>query len=229
MSNTTSAVCNRQTSPVRIGTWNLQGRWDARHLNLIENMQCEVLLLTEVSERVRIPGMNLHLSSASMAPRRRWAGVASSNALVGLDDPHGASAAAVVDDRRLCSSILPWRSCGVREPWAGSTTAEKTDAAVDCIESSSPLIWGGDWNHALSGREWSGSKAGRHRILAAVGRLGLQVPTASAPHRLAGLLTIDHIAVPQDWQVLAVEHYRADAVRAQISDHDAYVVDVSDN
>jgi endonuclease/exonuclease/phosphatase family metal-dependent hydrolase len=229
MSNPTSAVCNRQTSPVRIGTWNLQGRWDARHLELIENMQCDALLLTEVSERVQIPGMSLHLSSASMAPCRRWAGVASSHALVGLRDPHGASAAAVVDGRHLCSSILPWRSCGVRRPWAGHTTAEKTAAAVADIEASSPLIWGGDWNHALSGREWSGSRAGRHHILTAAQRLDLQVPTASAPHRIPGLLTIDHIAVPQSWQIHSVERYPADAGGRQISDHDAYAIGVSEN
>lgn len=32
---------------MRIGTWNLAGRWDARHLALIEAMDCDVLLLTE--------------------------------------------------------------------------------------------------------------------------------------------------------------------------------------
>ncbi|WP_267128537.1 MULTISPECIES: hypothetical protein [unclassified Nocardioides] len=39
---------------MRIGTWNLAGRWDARHLALLEAMDCDVLLLTEVSERVRL-------------------------------------------------------------------------------------------------------------------------------------------------------------------------------
>jgi 3-deoxy-D-arabino-heptulosonate 7-phosphate (DAHP) synthase len=37
---------------VRIGTWNLQDRWDARHLQLLNAMQCDLLLLTEVPERI---------------------------------------------------------------------------------------------------------------------------------------------------------------------------------
>lgn len=63
----------RQTSVVRIGAWNLQGRWDERHRAHVEAMRCDVLLLTEVSEGVAIPGMNLHSTKSSMAPRRRWA------------------------------------------------------------------------------------------------------------------------------------------------------------
>jgi hypothetical protein len=45
---------------VRIGTWNLEGRWDARHEDHLTVMRCDLLLLTEVSERVKIPDMTLH-------------------------------------------------------------------------------------------------------------------------------------------------------------------------
>lgn len=62
---------------MRIGTWNLQGRWDARHLELIEAMDCDVLLLTEVSERLDMPGYDLHLGRTLMASKRPWAAVAS--------------------------------------------------------------------------------------------------------------------------------------------------------
>lgn len=90
-----------------------------------------------------------------------------------------------INDLRVCASILPWRSCGTRDPWTGSTTAVKTAAAVACVEAATPVVWGGDWNHALSGRE---------SILDAVDRLGLQIPTASAQHQI-DLLSIDHIAI----------------------------------
>ncbi|MDN4163802.1 hypothetical protein, partial [Nocardioides abyssi] len=73
----------------------------------------------------------------------------------------------------VCSSILPWRSCGTRDPWVGATSAERTTAAVAAVEASAPTNWGGDWNHALSGREWTGSVAGRRSLLAAIERLGL--------------------------------------------------------
>lgn len=39
---------------MRIGTWNLAGRWDARHRTLLETMDCDALLLTEVSERLKL-------------------------------------------------------------------------------------------------------------------------------------------------------------------------------
>ena len=79
----------------------------------------------------------------------------------------------------------------------------------------------------MSGREWSGSQGGRRFILEAVDRLGLQVPTASAPHRIDGLSSIDHIAIPMAWSVLDVEHHPALTSGVRISDHDAYVVEVN--
>lgn len=134
---------------------------------------------------------------------------------------------AEIDGLRVCSSILPWRSCGNRPPWTGSTTAEKTEAATASIMAGTPTVWGGDWNHAMAGREWSGSQRGRRSILDAVERLGMQLPTAGSPHRIEGLLSIDHIAVPTDWRVLEIEHHPALSDGARISDHDAYVIEVS--
>lgn len=212
---------------MRIGTWNLAGRWDSRHEALIEAMDCDVLLLTEVSERIALPVHDLHLGSLPMAAKRRWAAIASRLPMNPLPDPHGASAFAEVDGLRICSSVLPWRSCGTREPWVGTSTAEKTTAAVTAVEAAAPDVWGGDWNHALSGREWAGSMAGRHSILETVARLSLRVSTASSPHRIAGLLSIDHIAVPESWNVRSTERHRATSGNARLSDHDAYVIEVS--
>lgn len=196
----------------------------------LETMRCDVLLLTEVSERVAISGMDLHRTRALMAPRRHWAMVAARDELDelnALDDPHGATAMAEINGFRICSSILPWRSCGTRDPWKGRSTAEKTTAAVEAVEAAKPAIWGGDWNHALSGQEWTGSQAGRRTILQSLDRLSMQVPTASAPHQLEGLLSIDHVAVPMAWTVSGVEHYSAFIRGVRISDHDAYVIEVS--
>jgi hypothetical protein len=75
---------------------------------------------------------------------------------------------------------------------------------------------------AAAGDEWAGTKGGRAHVLAAVDELGLKVSTADLPHRLEGLLSIDHIGVPTSWTVRAAE--RLDAVG--LSDHDCYVVDV---
>lgn len=212
---------------MRIGTWNLAGRWNSRHLALIEEMDCDVLLLTEVSERVELPGHDLHLGDLLMAPKRRWAAAASRLPMRPMPDPHGASAMAELDGLRVCSSILPWRGCGTRVPWAGATTAERTIAAVAAVEAAAPTVWGGDWNHALSGRGYVGSIAGRRYVLEAVERLGLQVATATSPHQIEDLLSIDHVAVPKSWVVSATQRHRAFVGEIRISDHDAYVVGVA--
>lgn len=95
----------------------------------------------------------------------------SSTSLEPLPDPHPTSALARVGSTKYCSSILPWRSCGDREPWVGPRHVEKTAHAVGVLLKSLPvkdLVWGGDWNHALEGREYAGSIGGRTLILAAV-------------------------------------------------------------
>lgn len=211
---------------MRIGTWNLEGRWDARHLALIEAMDCDVLLLTEVREDVAIPGFNVHLGGLEMVRGRWFAAVAARLPLRPLPDPHGASAMAAVDGLGFCSSVLPWRNCGSEHPWVDANTAEKTVAAVKAVESAAPTVWGGDWNHTLSGGDWSGSLAGRRVLLDTVERLGLEVPTTDLPHQKGGL-SIDHIAVPTSWVLSATERHRALVGQTRISDHDAYVVDAA--
>ncbi|MCF6380010.1 endonuclease/exonuclease/phosphatase family protein [Nocardioides KLBMP 9356] len=207
---------------VRIGTWNLEGRWTERHATFVDALDCDVLLLTEVSERVDLPRYDVHLGEV-MSPRRRWAAVASRTGLSSTGVPHGASASAVTAGLQVCSSVLPWRGCGGAAPWEGTNTAARTAHATAAVAVARPDIWGGDWNHSLSGQEWAGSKAGRALILATVADLGLQVPTESLPHRLDGVLSIDHIAVPDDWEVSSAT--RVDATG--LSDHDAYVVETT--
>lgn len=118
---------------MRIGTWNLAGRRDARHLAVIEMMSCDVLLLTEVSERVSLPSHDRHLGQHLMMPEQRWAAVASRLPMSPEPDPHGASAMVQVDGLRACSSILPWRTCGTR--YLGGQYHRGKDAGY-CVTST---------------------------------------------------------------------------------------------
>jgi hypothetical protein len=83
---------------MRIGTWNIAGRWSGDHLAFVRDLDCDVLLLTEVSERTTLPGYELHSTKCAMAKGRWWAAVASRIGLSGLPDPHVASALATVND-----------------------------------------------------------------------------------------------------------------------------------
>lgn len=214
---------------LRIGTWNLAGRWDARHAALLLDADCDVWLLTEVREDVALPGYFSHATVENMAPRRAWAQVLARREFNPLPDPHAASAAVTLGGVTYCSSILPWRGCGSEHPWVGATHGERTGAAVDSLAGAlktEPLIWGGDWNHALSDAEHAGSKAGRAHVARFLDTRSLRVPTADQPHRISGLLSIDHIAIPAGWQGTA-RRVVAEADSVRLSDHDAYVVEVA--
>ena len=213
---------------LRIGTWNLAGRWGPLHMALLHAADADIWLLTEVSEKLTLPGYLSHATRGNMAPRRAWARVLSRRELKPLDDPHPASAAANVDGITYCSSILPWRGCGPADPWIDGSHGERTGHALSQLAVSllpGPLVWGGDWNHALSVGEHAGSKAGRAHIAALVLARDMCVPTAALPHRIPGLLSIDHIAIPREWRATA-RRVHAEANGARLSDHDAYIVDV---
>lgn len=210
---------------MRIGTWNLEGRWDDRTRRFLDGLACDVLLLTEVRREVVLARMSGHHSAAEMTPGRSWAAVYAGARFVALPDPHGASAMVAIDGLRYCSSILPWRNCGSSAPWSGADQGTRTSAAVSDIVRHRPTIWGGDWNHALDGRDWAGSRDGRAAIESALVELDLQVPTRACPHP-RGQRSIDHVAVPAAWEVGAVEHHVAAHEGHRLSDHDAYVVEV---
>lgn len=189
---------------------------------------CDVWLLTEVSERTSLPGYAVSPSQASMARHRRWAAVASRRPMASSPDPHPASAQAQVGATTYVSSVLPWRACGSRHPWVGARHVDKTEHAVDDVllrlHTANSLVWGGDWNHSLDGREYAGSQGGRREIARAVDELGLVVATAELPHPIEGLLSIDHIAVPTGVRTSATRIPAAHEGK-RLSDHDAYVVD----
>lgn len=200
--------------------------WTPWHLWLIRSLRADVVLLTEVADTLDIPGLHVHMTEAEMQPGRRWAAVATSGRLRSLPDPHGATALAEVDGVPIASSILPWRRSGGASPWTGENQGARTAAAVAAIEAAAPIVWGGDWNHELSGRLYAGSRGGQMSILGALDRLGLSAPTDASPHRLVGARTINHVAVPAFWSVVAVERVSAIADGVELSDHDAYVVQV---
>jgi hypothetical protein len=208
---------------VRIGTWNLAGRWTPAHAKLLSGLRCDVLLLTEVRHDVVLPGMQQCRTQLEMSAGRHWASVLAPE-LEPLPDPHGATAAARLGGLTVCSSVLPWRSAEHAAPWSGTDLDSKTRAAVSAIRGSAPDVWGGDWNTSLEGRDWVGSRSGRATISDALRALGLTAPTASQPHRDTAQHAIDHVAVPDTWEVTATEHVVAVVDGRTLSDHDAYVV-----
>jgi endonuclease/exonuclease/phosphatase family metal-dependent hydrolase len=112
--------------------------------------------------------------------------------------------------------------------WVGERHADRTQNAVDDLllhlRPAGDLVWGGDWNHALSGKEHAGSLGGRLEILRALDELGMTAPTADLPDPIEGLLSIDHVAVPKGTRT-AASRIVAEHDGKRLSDHDAYVVE----
>jgi hypothetical protein len=211
---------------MRIGTWNTAGRWSGARADFLSSLRCDVLLLTEVHQEARVPGLRGRTTYARMAADRFWAAVFTAEPHLAYPDPHGAAAMVVVDGITCVSSVLPWRSCGSGLPWSGERQADRTAHAVAPIARlRPPVVWGGVWNHALAGPDRVGSKEGREHIFDVVDALGLQVPTADLPAHRGGL-SIDHVAVPKEWVLLGVEQVPATWDDKRLSDHDAYVVEI---
>lgn len=211
---------------MRIGTWNLEGKWSPRHLALVLDQECDVWLLTEVPHEASIPGMAAHRTAQAMGPRKTWAGIFSSLDVITLPDPHRATAMAHCDGFRLISSVLPWRACGTS--WDGATLAEKMSGTLSSLRKhiDKTTIWGGDWNQALEGRDYVGSTDGRKEILELVEASQLSVPTRTLASASRGHRSIDHIAVPINWDVTGAHRLEAAVDGQRLSDHDAYVVSV---
>lgn len=222
---------------MRIGTWNLDNRWDDRHLDLLLKKRCDVWLLTEVNPQAvnpsgKIAGFHCHLSSGTMGCKQHWAGILSLGALRPIADPHPASAAAIVNGITFCSTVLPWSTCGKEFPWVGSCLVEKTADALSSLLAALPhkdLVWGGDWNQNLKGGwEYVGTNEGQKRLKSEIRSLNLQVPTADLPHRNNVSHSIDHIAVPVSWTVKRAERVAAENGGKRLSDHDVYIIEVDE-
>lgn len=209
---------------MRIGTWNLAGKWSPEHLALLEREECDVWLLTEVHVDAEIPGMQAHRTAEPMGPGKTWAAVIGGVAPEGLPDPHRATAFAHIDGIPVLSSVLPWRSCGAA--WRGSNLAEKQTSTlsdlVRVIDAAS--VWGGDWNQALEGRDYVGTRNGRDEVLKLTEAKQLSVPTRSLSSATPGQRSIDHIAVPTGWDVNGAYRVAAETDGRRLSDHDAYIV-----
>ncbi len=167
-----------------------------------------------------------------MVGSQYWAGLAflESMELEPLPSPHPASVLASWNGIAFCASILPWRGTGVSSPWVGSSHAFRVQSTLEALLKTLPrkkLVWGGDWNHALTGYEVAGNKQGRKILLDAIEQMDLAVPTKDLPARINGFkgkpyYSIDHIAIPRSWPTPSARHITAKG----LSDHDAYVVEV---
>lgn len=77
---------------MRIGTWNVDARWDQRHQRLVADQACDVWLMTEVPDTVVLPNYSGQATNGRMSRGQRRAAVYARD-LETEDEPDPATAA----------------------------------------------------------------------------------------------------------------------------------------
>jgi hypothetical protein len=233
---------------MRIGTWNLDTEWNAdtkprsrrqvarllAQMSFIERANCDVWLLTEVPRSFDMAPGDVVFSKSMGASDKAYAAVWAKDGLEKLSEIHQTAAFARVGDVRVCSCVLPWRFAPSQGwPVKGDYAAIVEEATgrmrEGLTDGPGDLVWGGDWNQALEGRDHVGTLAGRSALLAVLETLDLAVTTAGLhKHNAKGEhRSIDHIAVPKHWKSGAAKRLVAETNDGRrLSDHDVYIVDV---
>lgn len=134
------------------------------------------------------------------------------------------------------STTLPWRSATPK--WRAIlgqhlSYAEIYEYVLDYIvkrirderRPGEDVIWGGDFNQGLVGRDYVGTTRGRQSLKRTFEDLGLRVPTMHQPAQIETHPAIDHIAVPAYWDGPAeTQVHRPKLDGRFLSDHALYLV-----
>lgn len=213
---------------MRIGTWNLEGRWSAGHATFMQHCACDVWLLSIVQDAFALDSGE----TARSGPRGddvSWSAVWSAAGLEAREPSHPAVACGRLGELRACSSVLPWRTAAAFSDDDGDSVASITRAAIggvrNALAGGHDVIWGGGWNHGLNEHEHVGTLIGRRAIRVLVAELTLQTPTARLPNSIPGMFSTDHIAVPERWVVQDARRVIARLGGRRLTDCDAYVVE----
>ena len=188
---------------------------------------CDIWLLTDVRLRVSIEGHYQHLSQATIADGRHWAGILSRQQPTELPDPHATSALAVVGGLTVCSSMLPWPLMddpALQLLWDGEDHVSRATNTIKTIKSAlteATTIWGGDWNQPLAGNIVGFSRGVQESLLGTLDELHLRVTTDTLRAHNGLQNSIDHIAIPKDWLIADSGAIKIDD---SLGEHDIYWV-----
>jgi hypothetical protein len=92
---------------------------------------------------------------------------------------------------------------GGAPPWVGERHADETGAAYEALlnEQRRMRSCGEMTGITPCPDRRSRQHRGRDGVLAAVARAEPRAPTAELAHRIRGLLSVDHVAIPTSWDV----------------------------
>lgn len=219
-------------------------------MRALREYPADLWFLTEVHSDWHIEGQSISFSARrpDASPTARMAAISPRWETAPIDhganpvDGYIAMARVRLPEHRgsalAISSVLPWRGAapslrlilGLDAPFA-EIFDHVLDHTVGRIRQhrrvGEPVIWGGDFNQALSGRDYVGTSSGRERLREAFESLDLQAPTDGLPAHIDIHPAIDHIAIPKDWIVKVPPSLaRPEHATKRLSDHALYRVEV---
>ena len=237
-----------------LGTWNLEvyprptSPKGAAMRQILETHQPDVWFLTELHAEWELecyamafapPRDNAPASKRKAAIASRWP----MNVIPGKDHPaEGRLCLARLTDPTTGSTLLaasavpPWR--GAAPYWrkalgATLTYAEIYVSVLDYFTErireerrpGEPVVWGGDFNQGLIGRDYVGTLTGRAALLDTFASFDLIVPTMHLSALIETHPAIDHIAIPsQCHSPVAAQIHRPERDGKYLSDHALYLV-----
>ena len=234
---------------MRIATWNLQRGGRSRAARqaqeaVLRDLRADLIVLTEPGDTYQ-EGVGIVTSPARQSDQEAsepWVAIVGRSVEpVVLDVPFERMAVAAttcVNDVRLLvyGSVLPWglfprdalqaRETGMQ---GFLRVLHEQTADIGQLRQQFPkhvVIWAGDFNQTLSGRNQGGSAAKREALLRAIDKLGLKAWNAGAAHAADGLHAIDLICGPRE--VAINRQGRIDPVLdgVTMTDHAGYWVEI---
>jgi|GEM_PF-686005 len=227
---------------LRVGTWNLdrdRPLWRQPHQADHVRTKADLWLLTEVPASWQFGAANSSFSeSRPDEDGQYWSAIISRWHVEPIATKHPSLAMARIGHPGgpflAACSVFPWR--GAAEFWPtgdGDTFAERCVNTLDAhtaeiceARCGLPVVWGGDFNQALSGRDYVGSDVGRLALPKAFEHIGLRAVTGEADGQVPPHQSIDHIAIPRGWGSEDVEVLKPRSKDRLLSDHPSYVVAV---
>jgi endonuclease/exonuclease/phosphatase family metal-dependent hydrolase len=238
-----------------LGTWNLEvyppphSRKGRQQVDALHHHDADLWFLTELHADLAVSAQAIHFSQPRDEANPDWRKATISTRWpiepIPADDspvegrlamarvyPPGCEGSVLA----VCS-VLPWR--GATPHWRrllGShltyrdVYAHLLDYVVRRIHAERQpgenVIWGGDFNQALIGRDYVGTLHGRAGLLRAFDEMELQVPTRDLPAKTVNHPAIDHIAIPAGWHVVTPPATQVPTLESRsLSDHALYLVE----
>lgn len=234
---------------MRVGNWNLNhggargAKWPEQSVLLLRE-RLDIVVLTEPPPGVSLEGFDPVVSPTG-SDGWSWVAILGPAAVSSvLDIPYSRMAAAAsmtVANRDVVvyGSVLPWRSIGHQsqgilgdgELYGESFTRLLREQAADVAELQSTfpdaiVLWAGDFNQALAGTEYVGSKAQRVQLEQTLTDLGMRAWNSGCAHAMPGglqMCAIDLVCGPSNIPAVPAV-MKGSFDDHKLSDHPGYVV-----